>query len=95
MRYMTERERIDCRQQTIQMLGVEAFGPDGRVFEKADGSDTVELILPNTLALSQYNLVCKGVKPSPETPTYKTLPSAVEAGDAYVKASVFKLPGAP
>ena len=90
-----EREKVDCRQQTIQMVDVKAYGLDNQMFEQADGADGEQIILPNSLAQSQFNLVCKGVRLSTTTPPYKTLPSAVRAGDEYVKAFVFKLPAGP
>jgi hypothetical protein len=95
MHYMIEREKIDCREQTIQMVEVKAYGLDDQMFEKADGSEGEEIILPNSIAQSQFNLVCQGVRFSPTTPPYKTLPAAIQAGEAYAKAFVFKLPGAP
>jgi hypothetical protein len=95
MHYMVEREKLDCQQQTIQMLDIKAYGLDNQMFEKADGADSAQLILPNSLAQSQFNLICRGLRVSPTTPDYKSLPSAVEAGDEYAKAFVFRLPAKP
>jgi hypothetical protein len=95
MHYMIEREKLDCQHQTIEMLDIKAFGPDNQMFEKADGADGAQLILPNSLALSQFNLICRSVRFSTTTPDYKSLPSAVQAGDVYAKAFVFKIPTGP
>jgi len=92
MHYMIEQEKLDCHQQTIQVLSISAFGTDDKIIGKDDTPAPPEIIFPDSISDSQFNLLCRGVKPSISVPEYNTLPSAVKAGDQYIKEHIIDLP---
>lgn len=92
MHYMMEHEKLDCRQQTIQVLTVSAYGTNGQIIDKSDSPEPEEIIFPESLSDAQFNLLCRGVRIATQLPEYSTLPLALKAGDEYIKEHVSMLP---
>jgi hypothetical protein len=88
MHYMIQEEKLDCRQQTIQVLSVTAYGMDDKLIGKDESASPPEIIFPESLPESQFNLLCKGAKPSSTAGEFKSLAAAVKAGDEYINEHV-------
>jgi hypothetical protein len=88
MHYMIEHEKLDCRLQTIQLLGISAYGIDDKIIGEIEKPEAEEVVFPDSLSDSQYNLLCRSAKVAKNVSEYKTLLSAVKAGDEYIKEHI-------